>query len=80
MALLIESNGKLAIKQMEFKLESQKLELESHAQTQTIQLAIIKMFKDTLHVFKDPLPQLAPSRFVFSSCHRGFGVPTSTKG
>ncbi len=53
MALLIESNGKLAIKQMEFKLESQKLELESHAQAQTIQLAITKMFKDTLHVFKE---------------------------
>jgi hypothetical protein len=30
--LLIESNEKLAIKQMEFKLESWKLELKSHAQ------------------------------------------------
>jgi len=31
-ALLIESNEKLAIKQMKFVLESRKLELESHAQ------------------------------------------------
>jgi hypothetical protein len=37
---------------MEFALQSQKLELESHAQVQTIQLAIAKMLSDILHAYK----------------------------
>jgi hypothetical protein len=49
--LLIESNEKLAIKQMEFELESQKLEFESRAQTQATQLTIAKMLGDILHAF-----------------------------
>jgi hypothetical protein len=36
--LLIESNQKLAIRQMEFEFENRKLELESCAYVQTIQL------------------------------------------
>jgi hypothetical protein len=37
---------------MEFELQSQKLELESHAQAQTIQLTIAKMLNDILHAYK----------------------------
>ncbi len=50
--LLIESSEKLANKQMEFELESQKFELGSHALAQITQLAIAKMFRDILHVYK----------------------------
>jgi hypothetical protein len=49
--LLIGSNDKLAIKQMEFELENQKLELQFHAQTQAIQLATTKMFENILQKF-----------------------------
>jgi hypothetical protein len=42
---------KLVIKQMEFELENQKLELE-HAQAQATQLAIAKMLGDILHASK----------------------------
>jgi hypothetical protein len=48
---LIESNEKLAIKQMEFELESQKPKLEC-AQAQATQLAIAKMLGDILHASK----------------------------
>lgn len=41
--LLIESNEKLIIEQMEFELPSSKLELELCAQVQTTQLIIAKM-------------------------------------
>jgi hypothetical protein len=51
-ALLIESNEKLAIKQMEFKFKSSKLELQSCAQAQTTQLVIAKMLGDILHACK----------------------------
>jgi len=37
---------------MEFELQSQKLELESRSQAQTIQLAIAKMLSDILHAYK----------------------------
>ncbi len=50
--LLIESNEKLTIKQIEFGLESWKLELKSRAQAETTQLAIAKMLGDILHAFK----------------------------
>jgi len=49
--LLIESNEKLVIKQMEFEFESQKLEF-GHAQAQATQLAIAKMIGDILHASK----------------------------
>jgi hypothetical protein len=50
--LLMKSNEKLVIEQMEFEFESLKLELQFHAQAQTIQLITIKMFDDILHVSK----------------------------
>jgi hypothetical protein len=50
--LFTESNEKLAIKQIEFGLESGKLELEFHAQAKATQLAIVKMLGDILHAFK----------------------------
>ncbi len=48
----MKSNEKLVIEQMEFEFESLKLELQFHAQAQTIQLITIKMFDDILHVSK----------------------------
>jgi hypothetical protein len=48
--LLIGSNDKLVIKQMEFELENQKLELKFRAQTQAIQLTT-KMFENILPKF-----------------------------
>jgi len=48
---LIESNEKLAIKQMEFELESRKPKLEC-AQAQATQLAIAKMLGHILHASK----------------------------
>jgi hypothetical protein len=50
--LLTKSNEKLAIKQIEFGLESQKLELEFRAQAKATQLAIAKMLGNILHAFK----------------------------
>jgi len=52
MTLFIKLNEKLAIKYMEFELQSQKLELESCAQAQTIQLAIAKILSDILDAYK----------------------------
>ncbi len=43
MTLLIESNQKLIIKQMEFELPSSKLELELCAQVQTTQLIVAQL-------------------------------------
>jgi hypothetical protein len=37
---------------MEFELQSQKLELESRAQAQTIQFAIAKILSDILDAYK----------------------------
>jgi len=50
--LLIKSNEKLVIEQMEFEFESSKPELQFHALAQTIQLITTKMFDDILHVSK----------------------------
>ncbi len=52
MILLIKSNEKLVIEQMEFEFESLKPELQFHALVQTIQLITTKMFDDILHVSK----------------------------
>lgn len=43
MTLLIESNQKLIIKQMEFEIPSSKLELELCAQVQTTQLIVAQL-------------------------------------
>lgn len=50
--LFIKSNEKFVIEQMGFEFESLKLELQFHAQAQTIQLITTKMFDDILHVSK----------------------------
>jgi hypothetical protein len=49
--LLIGSNEKLAIKQMEFELENQKHELKFRAQTQAIQMATTKLLENILPKF-----------------------------